>query len=198
TPRNTAKKSLPKSIPANMGYAAAARHFPASLMAAPDVLMIQSDHDMRNPADVLILNKLAKAVFAVPGIANVQSITRPEGTQLAHTTIPFMMSAGNAGQLLGLPFQKARMDDMLQQADQLTATIGIMQHMYSLMQQLVATTHDMVKTTHELQDTTNELRDNLADFQDFWRPIINYFYWEPHCYDIPICWSIKSIFAGLD
>jgi RND superfamily putative drug exporter len=192
------QKYLPQDIPANMGYAAAARHFPASLMAAPDVLMIESDHDMRNPADVLILNKLAKAVFAVPGVANVQSITRPEGTQLAHTTIPFMMSSQNAGQLLGLPFQKARMDDMLQQADQLTTTIGIMQRMYALMQQLVDTTHQMTETTHELQDTTNELRDHIADFQDFWRPIINYFYWEPHCYDIPICWSIKSVFEGLD
>jgi RND superfamily putative drug exporter len=167
-------------------------------MAAPDVLMIESDHDMRNPADLLILNKLAKAVFAVPGVANVQSITRPQGTQLAHTTIPYMMSTQNAGQLLGLPFQKARMDDMLKQADDMTTTIGIMQRMYALMQQLVDTTHRMTETTHELQDTTNELRDHIADFQDFWRPIINYFYWEPHCYDIPICFSIKSVFDGLD
>jgi putative drug exporter of the RND superfamily len=192
------QKYIPQDIPANMGYAAAARHFPGSLMAAPDMLMIQSDHDMRNPADVLILNKLAKAVFAVPGIANVQSITRPEGTQLLHTTIPFMMSAQSSGQLLGLPFQKARMDDMLKQADELTTTIGIMQRMYGILQQLVATTHSMVQTTHELQETTNELRDHLADFQDFWRPVINYLYWEPHCYDIPICWSIKSVFDGLD
>ena len=28
--------------------------------------------------------------------------------------------------------------------------------------------------------------------------IRNYFYWEPHCYDIPICWSIRSIFDTLD
>ena len=42
-------------------------------------------------------------------------------------------------------------------------------------------------TTHELQEITNELRDHIADFDDFWRPIRNYFYWEPHCYDIPIC-----------
>ena len=50
----------------------------------------------------------------------------------------------------------------------------------------------MVESTHELQDTTNELRDQLADFQDFWRPLINYLYWEPHCYDIPICHSIRG------
>jgi RND superfamily putative drug exporter len=192
------QRFLPPDIPATMGYSAAARHFPESKMAAPDLLMIESDHDMRNSTDLLILNKLAKAIFAVPGIANVQSISRPQGTQIAHTTIPFMMSSQNAGQLLGLPFQKARMEDMLTQADDLTKTIGIMRHMYDLMQQLVQTTHRMVESTHELQDTTNELRDHVADFQDFWRPLFNYLYWEPHCYDIPICYSIRSIGDALD
>jgi RND superfamily putative drug exporter len=192
------QKSLPKDIPANMGYAAAARHFPESKMTAPDLLMIESDHDMRTSADLLVLNKLAKAIFAVPGVATVQSITRPEGTQIAHTSIPFLMSAQNAGQLLGMPFQKDRMEDMLKQADEMTTTIAIMQHMYGLIKQVVDTTHSMVATTHELQDTTNELRDHLADFQDFFRPIFNYLYWEPHCYDIPLCFSIRSVADALD
>ena len=26
----------------------------------------------------------------------------------------------------------------------------------------------------------------------------NYFYWEPHCYDIPGCWAIRSVFDTLD
>jgi RND superfamily putative drug exporter len=42
------------------------------------------------------------------------------------------------------------------------------------------------------------LRDHVADFDDFWRPIRNYLYWEPHCYDIPLCWAIRSIFDALD
>ncbi len=32
-----------------------------------------------------------------------------------------------------------------------------------------------------------DLRDHIADFDDFFRPLRNYFYWEPHCYDIPVC-----------
>ena len=32
---------------------------------------------------------------------------------------------------------------------------------------------------------TEELRDHIADFDDFFRPIRNYLYWEPHCFDIP-------------
>ena len=29
----------------------------------PEILMIESDHDMRNPADFLVLDKLAKGIF---------------------------------------------------------------------------------------------------------------------------------------
>ncbi len=192
------QKFIPQDIPANEGYSAAARHFPESKLTVPDLLVIQTDHDMRNPADMLILNKLAKAVFAVPGIATVQSVTRPEGTQIDRTTIPFMISVASAGQLLNMPFQQLRMEDMLKQADQMGITISIMQRMYGLMQQMVATTHSMVETTHELQDVTEDLRDSISNFDDFFRPIRNYFHWEPHCANIPICWALRNIFVSFD
>ncbi|MEV0672216.1 RND family transporter [Mycobacterium sp. NPDC050441] len=189
---------LPKDIPANAGYDAAARHFQQSLMAAPDILLVEADHDMRNPADFLILNKLAKGVLSVPGVARVQSATRPEGIPLKHTTIPFIISASNAGQLQLLPFQKARMNDLLTQADEISKTIAVMQRMYGLMQQLAVATNDVVTKTHDLEDVTLELRDHMADFDDFWRPLRNYLYWEPHCFNIPLCWSTKALFEALD
>lgn len=189
---------IPKDIPGNLGYAAAQRHFPQARMMTPEILLIEADHDMRNPADMLVLNKLAKGVFAVPGISSVQAITRPTGEPIQHTSIPFMMSMGQASQLQNMQFQKARMNDMLKQADDLATTISLMQRMYALMQQLTATTHHMVGETHEMVAITDELRDHIADFEDFWRPIRSYFYWEKHCYDIPICWSFRSIFDSID
>ncbi|TGD83997.1 RND family transporter [Mycolicibacterium sp. CH28] len=189
---------LPKNIPATQGYDAAARHFPPSAMMSPEILMVETDHDLRNSADFLVLNKLAKTVLAVPGIEKVQAVTRPEGTPIAHTTIPYLMSAQQAGQQQFMFFQKQRMADLLTQADQLGQTIAIMSHMYDLMKQMAATMHSMVKSTHEMADITSELRDHVADFEDFFRPIRNYLYWEPHCFDIPMCWSIRSIFDILD
>ncbi|KUI06063.1 RND family transporter [Mycobacterium sp. IS-3022] len=189
---------IPEDIPASLGLAAAERHFPGSMMMTPDILMIEADHDMRNPADFLVLNKLAKGVLEVPGIARVQAPTRPAGEPLQHTTIPFMISMGQASQVQMLPFQKARMDDMLKQADEMTKTIALMNRMYALMQELTARTQTMVEKTHEMQDITNELRDHIANFDDFFRPIRNYFYWEPHCFNIPICWSLRSVFDVID
>ncbi|HEY2499840.1 MAG TPA: RND family transporter [Mycobacterium sp.] len=191
-------KYMPKNIPAALGFDAAQRHFPQSRMLSPEILMVEADHDLRNSADALVLNKLAKDVLAVPGISRVQSLTRPQGTPIAHTSIPFLLSMQNAAQLQIMPFQKERMNDLLVQADDLSKMIGIMQHMYGLLQQLTATTHDMVGKTHEIQTITNELRDHISDFEDFFRPLRSYFYWEKHCYDIPICFSIRSVFDTLD
>jgi putative drug exporter of the RND superfamily len=192
------QKYIPKDIPANLGFAAAERHFSQSRMMMPDILLVEADHDMRNPADFLILNKLAKAIFAVPGIAMVQAVTRPEGTPIEHTSIPFMLSMSTAGQLQTVEFQKARMDDLVKQADEMAKTINLMQRMYGLIQQLTNMTHKTIAATKEINDITNELRDNIADFEDFFRPIRSYFYWEKHCYDIPICWSLRSIWDTLD
>ena len=115
--------------------------------------MIESNHDMRNPTDFLVLDRLAKGIFRVPGISRVQAITRPDGTTMDHTSIPFQMSMQNAGQLQTMKYQRDRMNDMLAQADEMTKTIATMQRMYGLMQQLDATTHRMVGDTIEMQQS---------------------------------------------
>ena len=189
---------IPKDIPANLGYEAAQRHFPQSAMMTPEILLVEANHDLRNPTDFLVLNKLAKGILAVPGISRVQAPTRPEGTPIAHTSIPFLLSMQNAGQLQQMPLQKDRMNDMLLQANELEKTVNIMQRLYGLIQQLANTTHHMVGDTHDIQAITNELRDHIADFEDFFRPVRSYFYWEKHCYDIPICWSLRSVFDSID
>jgi putative drug exporter of the RND superfamily len=188
---------IPHDIAANKGYDAAERHFSQARLM-PEVMTVVADHDLRDPADFLVLDKLAKGIFRVPGISRVQAITRPEGTAMEHTSIPFQLSMQNAGQVQTMKFQKARMDDMLKQADELEDTMNRMRHMYGLMQQLTKTTHKMVGETKEMQAVTEELRDDIANFEDTWRPVRSYFYWEKHCYDIPICYSLRSIFDAVD
>ena len=188
---------IPKDLPANVGNAAADRHFTQARMM-PEILMIESDHDMRNPADFLILHRLAKAIFRVPGISRVQGITRPEGTPIEHTSIPFLMDMQNAGMQSSLQFLKARMDDLLTQAKMLDRQIALMKRMYELQKQLNDITHDSFNTTKEMAQVVKLLMGGAADFDDFFRPIRAYLYWEPHCYDIPVCFAIRSVFDAID
>jgi RND superfamily putative drug exporter len=188
---------IPKDIPANVGYAAADRHFSQSRMM-PEILMIESNHDMRNPADFLVLNKLAKRIFRVRGISRVQAVTRPEGTPIEHTSIPFLISIQNAAQLQNINYIKGRVNDMLKQADLMTKQIALTKRMYELQQQLNDINHLSLGVTKEMTAIVDQLDQYVADFEYFFRPIRSYFYWEKHCSDIPICWSLRSAFDSID
>jgi RND superfamily putative drug exporter len=188
---------LPQDLPANLGFAAAERHFSPATMN-PELLMIEGDKDLRNSASFIVIDKIAKAIFKVPGIGRVQTITRPTGKPIEFSTIPAQMSMGGVNQEMNRKYMQDRMDDMLVQADEMQKTIDTMSSMQSLMGQMSATTHSMVEKTRGMTVDIAELRDNIANFDDFFRPLRNYFYWEPHCYDIPICWSLRSVFDTLD
>ena len=188
---------LPPDIPASEGFAAAERHFPAARLS-PEVLMIQSDHDLRNSADFLVIDRVAKAIFHEPGIGRVQTITRPQGTPIEHTTIPYMLGMQGTTQTMNQSYLQNRMDDMLKMGDDMQTSIDNMRQMYDLMGQLNATTHSMVGKMHVTVSDVQNLRDHIADFDDFFRPLRNYFYWEPHCFDIPVCWAVRSVFDTLD
>jgi len=196
-PQYNDEKFTPTDMPANVAMKAAERHFSQARMN-PELLMLEADHDLRDPADMLVIDRVAKSVFHLHGIERVQTITRPLGAPIEHSSIPFQIAMQNSGTLQTAKIQNDNTAQMLQQADELSKTIANMEHMYAIMKELTATTHDMVAQTHDIVDTTNELRDHIADFDDFFRPIRSYFYWEKHCFDIPSCWSLRSVFDTLD
>jgi putative drug exporter of the RND superfamily len=188
---------MPASAPANVGYTAAERHFSRARLE-PELFMLETDHDMRNPADMLILDRVAKAVFHVPGIAQVQTITRPLGTPLVHSSLAFVVSNQSAGQQENLTYQRDRADDLQRQASELAKTINILKQQYVLQQQLAVSTHSEAENFHDTIAMLKDLRDKIANFDDFFRPIRSYFYWDKHCYDIPACFALRSVFDALD
>ena len=104
----------------------------------------------------------------------------------------------NAGQQQMMEHMKNRVNDMLKQADLMGKQIALTKRMYEIQQEITDVTLESIGTTRDMSAIMLELRDNIADFDDFWRPLRNYLYWEPHCYNIPICWSLRSMFDSLD
>jgi len=188
---------IPSKLPSNVGYAAAEGHFSAARLN-PDILMLEADHDMRNSSDMIILDRIAKDIFRTPGIARVQNITRPLGGPIEHSSIPFQVSMQALPIQENLQFMKDRMGDMLKMSDDLGVMIGSLQRMYGLLGQLSGTTHHMVGDMTDMKATLDEMRDHLADFDDAVRPLRNYFYWEQHCFNIPACWAVRSVFDAID
>ncbi|SPM32331.1 membrane protein, partial [Mycobacterium rhizamassiliense] len=197
TPRYNDLYYLPQSASSVQAYNAADQHFTQARLN-PDLMMIESDHDLRNPRDLLVLDKIAGAIFRVPGIERVQSITRPLGPPIQDGSIPFQLSVQTAPIRDNLNYLRARVGDIKKITGFLDTQIALLERQYTVTQKLADAADDSSKTTGETAAITDEIRDHIADFDDFWRPIRSYFYWEKHCYDIPICWSLRSLFDALD
>ena len=188
---------LPAGIEANEGYAAAERHFPQARLN-PELLLVQADHDLRNPADMLIVERIAKSIFHLPGIARVQAITRPLGTPIEHTSIPYQVGMQGVTQQLNQSYSEDRTADLLAQAKDISNTIDILRQQVALQKESAAAQHQQTQAFHDLIPAVQDLRDKIADFDDFFRPIRSYFYWEKHCFDIPACAALRSVFDALD
>jgi RND superfamily putative drug exporter len=188
---------LPKDAPTNIGFAAADRHFSQARMN-PDILMVNSEHDMRNPADMLVLNTVARNVLHTEGIALVQSITRPLGIPIQHSSIPFQTSIQGQTSNQNLPFQRDQLANQLKTVDSMNLSIKIAEEQYQLSLEQTKLTQESDAKSKDLLASTEALRDHIADFDDEFRPLRAYFYWEPHCFDIPMCFAIRSLFDSLD
>ena len=70
--------SIPATAPANVGYAAAERHFSQARLN-PELLMVEADHDLRNPTDMILLERVAKDVEEV---GKIESMPKVEGRQM--------------------------------------------------------------------------------------------------------------------
>jgi RND superfamily putative drug exporter len=188
---------LPADVPANVGMAAADRHFSDAKMN-PELVMVEADHDLRNPADFLVIDKIAKAMVRVHGIAQVQTITRPDGKPIKHATLAYNVSQSGTGQLMNNDYQQTILANTLKQADEMQVSIDSMTKMQGITLQMADVTRRMADKFKNTSADTNEIRNHLADFDDFFRPLRSYFYWEPHCFDIPVCLALRSIFDSLD
>lgn len=188
---------LPGDAPVNVGFAAADRHFSQARMN-PDILMVEADHDMRNPADMLVLNAVARNVMHTEGIAMVQSITRPLGIPIQHSSIPFQTSVSGQTSNLNLPFQRDQLANQLKTVDSMNESIAIMERQYQLSVEQTNLTVASDKTSQQLLEAIQAVRDHIADFDDEFRPLRSYFYFEKHCYDIPMCHALRSLFDSLD
>ncbi|MBB5163802.1 transport protein [Mycobacterium sp. AZCC_0083] len=187
----------PTDAPANQGFAASDRHFPPSKLFS-EMLMVESDHDMRNSADFISLDRVAGALIRVPGVAMVQSITRPLGRPLDRATIPYLFTTQGGGSGQQLPFNQSQNSDTDKQAQIQAETVETLGKTIDLTQKLADDLHTTVLTFENLQAVTDEVNDNISNLDDFMRPLKAYFYWEPHCFDIPVCYAFKSLFDGLD
>jgi transport protein len=153
---------------------------------------------MRNSADFISLDRVAGALIRVPGVAMVQSITRPLGRPLDRATLPYLFTTQGGASGQQLPFNQQSNADTEEQARIQADTVATLSKTIDLNQKLADDLHTTVLTFENLQAVTEEINADISNLDDTFRPLKSYFYYEPHCYDIPLCYAFRSLFDGLD
>jgi RND superfamily putative drug exporter len=187
----------PADAPANLGFLAADRHFPKSKLFS-EMLMVESDHDMRNSADFISLDRVARALIRLPGVAMVQGMTRPLGRALEHASIPYLFTTQGSGNGQQLPFNREQNSNTDQQADIQAHSVGVLRKEIGFFQKVSDELHKTVLTVEDVEKVTDEMNAEVSNLDDFFRPIKSYFYWDTHCFDVPVCWTLRSVFDTLD
>ena len=108
------------------------------------------------------------------------------------------MGQQGVNQKLGQSYSQERTADLLTQAADISHQIDILRQQLALQKESASAQQEQTDLLKQTVAVTNDLRDKIANFDDFFRPIRNYFYLEPHCYDIPVCWTLRSLFDALD
>ena len=187
----------PRNTGSNQGFEAADRHYPKSKLFS-EMLMVETDHDMRNSADFISLDRVARALIRIPGVAEVQSITRPMGRALEHATLPYLWTTSGSGSGQQNPFNIQQNTNTDKQAQVNADTVKVLRKEIDYFQNLSDELHKTVITTEDLEKVTNEMNEEISNLDDFFRPLKGYFYWDKHCFDVPICWAFRSLWDTLD
>ncbi|BBY41610.1 putative membrane protein, MmpL [Mycobacterium mantenii] len=187
----------PASAPANLGFQAADRHFPKSKLFS-EMLMVETDHDMRNSADFISLDRVARALIRLHGVAMVQGMTRPLGRALEHASIPYLFTTQGSGNGQQLPFNREQNSNTDAQAEIQAHSVAVLRKEIGFFQKVSDELHQTVLTVEDLERVSQEMNEEVSNLDDFFRPIKSYFYWEKHCFDIPICWAFRSLWDTID
>jgi RND superfamily putative drug exporter len=157
----------------NLGYRAIDEHFPPNRLT-PEFVLIQSDHDLRNPAGMIAIERVTRHLMATRGVRSVQSASRPAGTPLTEASLSYQAGAigGQLDQSIdSIVPQIDSISSISSALDGFSAAIDDLDHRLERtsagLAQIGTGTGDMRSSVHGLQDTVETLSSYTAPLRDF-------------------------------
>ncbi|MGL4304803.1 MAG: RND family transporter [Mycobacteriaceae bacterium] len=189
--------SQPESTQANRGYQAMDRHFPANQLL-PEIVSIETDHDLRNPAGIIAIERVSRKLMETPGITMVQSASRPAGSVPEEST--FTNQAGRIGDQLndGITTLAQRLSSVNQLAptlDQFALAIAELQEAFSVgANGLDGLSSGASATSQGMQ----ELQENLSQVSGYLDPLRDLTKNNPSCRSDQVCSLVLTIVEPVD
>jgi RND superfamily putative drug exporter len=189
--------ATPADTGSNRGYAAMDRHFDVNRLL-PDMVTVEADHDLRNPAGLIAIERISKGLMAIPGVRSVQSASRPAGKAPDEATLTHQ--SGLVGEQLGdgigsLTERLSRVIDIDAVLSQVSATLDSLESGLaggtSGLRQIDAAAADM-------RSGMDGLRHNLDAVSGYLDPLRGLVDNTPDCPANPICSVLTRIVEPVD
>jgi RND superfamily putative drug exporter len=189
--------ATPATTESNRGYAAAARHFlPNHLLAT--VVTVAADHNIRNPAGLIAVERSTRQIMAIPGVRMVQSASRPAGTVPDEATL-----SGQAG-VIGSQF-----NDMV---DMLTKRLGRVGELDSALASMAtavgrlsnglqgsaAGLSEIGSAAEDMRAGMAGLQTNVTSVSGYLDPLRGFVTSTPDCPANPICSIVARVVQPVD
>jgi RND superfamily putative drug exporter len=190
--------ATPPTAESNLGYAVVDRHFPANQLF-PDVLTVSADHDLRNPAGLIAIERITRQIMAIPGVRMVQSASRPAGTIPNEANLSYQ--AGLIGQQLNDSFESLtdRLNkvsgDLNNALSQLGVVVGQMGRPLAA---AGAGMGNVNSAADSMRTGIDGLQTNITTVSGYLDPLRNFTNNTPNCPMNPICSVVEKVVDPVD
>jgi RND superfamily putative drug exporter len=189
--------ATPATAESNRGYAAADRHFPANHLL-PTVLTVAADHDVRNPAGLIAIERISQRIMAIPGVRMVQSASRPAGRVPDEATLSGQ--AGVIGRQLNDTFDSV--SDRLGRVAELDSALGSMatavDRLAGGLQGSAAGLREMGSASDDIRAGMTGLQDDVTTVSGYLDPLRGFVSSTPDCLTNPICSVVARVVQPVD
>ncbi|MBU9767328.1 RND family transporter [Mycobacterium sp. TNTM28] len=187
----------PATTESSRGYQAVRSRFPDNRLL-PEIVSIQTDHDLRTPAGLITIERVTRKILDVRGVRTVQSASRPAGTPVRQGTLTYQ--AGQIGEQLSGTAQSAL--DGMNSVDTVLATVGQLDAALAGMQRGLTGAVDGLNRVgagaHDIGAGMTGLQGNLREVSGYADPLRQFVNGTPGCADNPICAAVQKIVTPLD
>ena len=189
--------ATPAATESNRGYQAADRHFPNNHLL-PTVVTISTDHDIRNPAGLIAVERITRQVMAIPGVRMVQSASRPAGTVPEEATLSGLV--GVIGRQIDATFDTVteRLGRVADLDAALAAMTADVRRLSTGLQGSADGLRGIGSAAEDMRSGMTGLQTNLTTVSGYLDPLRGFISGTPDCPNNPICSAVAKVVQPVD
>ncbi|ORW95512.1 hypothetical protein AWB92_09960 [Mycobacterium sp. IEC1808] len=189
--------ATPAGAESSRGYAASDRHF-ASNSLLPEVVTIQADHDLRTPAGLIAVERIARQIMAIPGVRMVQSASRPDGRVPDEATLTYQ--TGVLGRQLGdtIDSLTQRLNRVSELDSALAQTQIAVDRLGGGLRGGSAGLADMSAAADDMRSGMDGVQRSVTTVSGYLDPLRDFVARTPGCDANPICSTVDRVLQPVD